>query len=378
VTVVFLGDDYVAGALALAHSLRMAGTRAELVVLVSADVSESARAHLRLLFDAVHEVPLLRGRAIHKEWKRFTQGLQNGQKMYDWIDYSFTKMHVLSLTQYDKVALLDADMLCQSPPDELWKVHAPAGVCSLLPDDSPTGQELHHGQRLTMAQVGRSVERSYGIRGCLALLKPNRAHFELLQRVLEKYGGYGERRYFIGADEKLLTDLYLDQWSHIHLRFGVASWKSSPRELGSKPAVFLHFVTEKPWRPAPINVKGGSGKQPWPDLFIFHKAVRSLLDQFPQLTPYFQLHLDFMQPFIDTRVQPLVAAVHSNGAVAAAAASTSSSRRHSHSRSRSSSRARDLRHPSPTGLERDGRRRRSRSADRRASSAATLSAAAEQ
>jgi hypothetical protein len=313
-----LGDDYVAGALALAHSLRQCGSRASLVVLVSSDVSEAARADLAHLFDEVVPVALLQGRAVHKEWKRFTSGSQNGQKMYQWLDKSFTKLQVLGLTQYAKVCLLDADMLCVSDPDALFALRAPAAICSLFKEKDPASHAEWHGKRLSEGQVSQSIERGWGMRGCCNLLAPNAAHLALLQQVLSVHGGYGERRLFIGADEKMLSDLYRDQWSHVHQRFGLTSWKSGPEFVGDLPPVFLHYVTEKPWRPAPIDVANGSGTSAWPDYLVWYRTARGIVAKQPSLRPYFDKHIRFMQPHVPPEERDTEARKESIGGAAAA------------------------------------------------------------
>jgi hypothetical protein len=59
VTLVMKGDSYTPGALVVGHSLRRSQTRAELVVMVTEDVSAIARAHLALVFDHVIDVRTL-------------------------------------------------------------------------------------------------------------------------------------------------------------------------------------------------------------------------------------------------------------------------------------------------------------------------------
>lgn len=239
VTLVMLGDSYVPGALVLAHSLRTQGARAKLVVLVSADVSAAARSSLGLLFDLIVEVPLISGKAVHQEWKRYTSGATSNQrKLYGWIDHSFTKFHVLALTQFERVCLLDADQLCVgSNPDSLWASNVPAGVCSTIAD--ARSNEQYAGRLLTPSQVEHSLS-SYGMKGCIYLLRPNLAHFDLIKSVLAQHGGYGLNRYYIGADEKLMTDLYSDCWTHLHWRWGSNSWKSDTKTLGQE-AMMLHY-----------------------------------------------------------------------------------------------------------------------------------------
>lgn len=279
-TLVMLGDAYAPGALVLAHSLRAAGTRASLVCLVTADVSPSARLDLALEFDEVIEVPLLSGQAIHREWKRYMKpAAGQGKPMYQWIGHSFTKFGVLSLVQFDLVCLLDADMLCVAPPDEIFELRAPAGLCSTI--EGIAHNNSMHGRRLSTSEVATACARSYGMRGCLYLLRPNPDHLALVRDVLRDHGGYGERRFHVGADEKMMSDLYLDEWSHAHWRFGCNSWKSGEAIIG-RPPVFLHFVTEKPWQP----------KEVWPDTRQWGEYAQAVMNSHPQVRPRFQDHLD--------------------------------------------------------------------------------------
>lgn len=282
-----LGDSYVPGALVLGHSIRSSGSRCSLVVMVSEDVSESARSDLALVFDEIINVPIIEGRAIHQEWKRYTKpnngngnGNANGsaQPMYQWIDKSFTKFNVLGLTKYARVCLLDADMVCVGQPDEIFSLRAPAGICSTIVGGD--ANNVMHGQRLSQAEVEASW-RSYGMRGCLYMVEPNTAHLDLVRSTLREFGGYGERRFYIGADEKLMTDLYLDEWSHAHWSFGCNSWKCDRALIGRDPT-FLHYVTDKPWRP----------KEVWPDTYKWSAYARDIIQRHPHIEHRFTQHFD--------------------------------------------------------------------------------------
>jgi hypothetical protein len=56
VTLVMLGDLYIAGAIVLAHSIRRCGSTVDLVVLVTPDVSDEGKGILRTYFTHVIEV----------------------------------------------------------------------------------------------------------------------------------------------------------------------------------------------------------------------------------------------------------------------------------------------------------------------------------
>jgi hypothetical protein len=84
-------------------------------------------------------------------------------------------------------------------------------------------------RRCTFDGVECARDTSYGMRGCIYMMQPSRAHFDLLVTTLRKQGEYGDARLHIGPDEKLLTDLYLDEWTHVHTRYGCNSWRSCCR-----------------------------------------------------------------------------------------------------------------------------------------------------
>ncbi|EDO41547.1 predicted protein, partial [Nematostella vectensis] len=115
VTLVMLGDGYAAGALAVAHSLRMVQTKHDLVCMVTPDVTNPTRRHLRVVYDDVIEVPYIR-----QKCRLFLSPDQS--RMYnDWIEFSFTKWNCLNLVQYERVMFIDADMVVKVNSDDLFE-----------------------------------------------------------------------------------------------------------------------------------------------------------------------------------------------------------------------------------------------------------------
>ena len=124
VTLIMLGDKYVSAALVLAYSLRKLNTKADLVVLVTNDVSEEAKNAMRIFFDHLVEVSYIHVR----NWRTQKQPHRK------YLDYVFTKFHLFNLTQYKKVLLIDADAIVLKYPDHLFTLDAPAG-CYLKDKD---------------------------------------------------------------------------------------------------------------------------------------------------------------------------------------------------------------------------------------------------
>ncbi|KAK9805582.1 hypothetical protein WJX72_006216 [[Myrmecia] bisecta] len=226
VTLVMLGDKYVPGALALGWSLRrFRSNQTDLVVLITQDVSQQARGALAEVFDFVQLVDFIQARTLRNQGRRF-------QHMYQWEDMSFTKFQALSLTQYEKVLLLDADMVAVASPEELFSIRAPAGMCSAV--KGPAEQLQWHSRILPAEMVARSVARGYGIKGCLYLVEPSAHDLQALKDTLAATPAYGNSREYCGPDERLISEYYafgrdakhavpssspLDApqgWTHIH------------------------------------------------------------------------------------------------------------------------------------------------------------------
>ena len=104
VTCLIRNDTYTPGALVLAHSLREQRARADLVCLVTADISLPARGYLGLLYDRVIEVPPV--------------SLAHPDQHRQYIGQVLTRVNALRLgpdgdlgCAYRKVVAHDADLL---------------------------------------------------------------------------------------------------------------------------------------------------------------------------------------------------------------------------------------------------------------------------
>ena len=117
-----MGDDgYLPGALVLAYALKMQ-TKHDCVCLITKDVSYRAQHALSLVYDKVILIRELRiksdvstGRSDRSILMTRFEALQLGQ------DGNLGQL-------YDKIILLDADVLPLSGYDELFSLPAPAGI----------------------------------------------------------------------------------------------------------------------------------------------------------------------------------------------------------------------------------------------------------
>ena len=118
VTFVMLGDKYISAAIVLAESVRKIGSMADLVVLVTNDVSLEGKEILKRFFDHV----------INVEYINFENWETKIQEYPSYLDLVFTKFRIFNLIQYKKILLIDADTIILNHPDHLFTLHAPAGV----------------------------------------------------------------------------------------------------------------------------------------------------------------------------------------------------------------------------------------------------------
>ena len=125
VTLVMLGDTYIAGAIVLAESVRKIGSLADLVVLVTNDVSIEGKEILKKFYDHVIDVDYINV----ENWRTKVQIHR------PYLDLVFTKFHIFNLTQYKKVLLIDADAIILKHPDHLFTLKTPAGVYLPNKDD---------------------------------------------------------------------------------------------------------------------------------------------------------------------------------------------------------------------------------------------------
>ncbi len=95
-TLVMKVDEYVIGALVLARSLRLTGTKHIIACMVTNDVSDKAMINLQLEFDRVHVVDYYHA-------KRVKLRTDKAEGMYSsWMDISLTWYQCLNLVRYEK------------------------------------------------------------------------------------------------------------------------------------------------------------------------------------------------------------------------------------------------------------------------------------
>eukprot|EP00768_Dysnectes_brevis_P005206 gnl/Dysnectes_brevis/3744_a4805_709.p1 GENE.gnl/Dysnectes_brevis/3744_a4805_709~~gnl/Dysnectes_brevis/3744_a4805_709.p1 ORF type:complete len:416 (-),score=63.88 gnl/Dysnectes_brevis/3744_a4805_709:55-1302(-) len=324
ITLVMKTNEYVSGASVLAHSIKLQGTSADILCMVTKEYADAHKTTGMLIlekeFTHVVIVPEISHKTSHR-WKRFAKLYSN------WLPLCFTKIQMLSFDRYEKMLFLDADMLCHRPIDQLFTLPCPAGT---LTDTSKHGWP--HSMPVPFRELSQSVQRAYGMSGACWLLQPDpetlRGMIGELRKVPEGEA-YGRPNCNAGPDEQLVSTYFdmppkpragLDErlrrdmtvWTNIGREFNCVAWLKHKFESGRFPpmeeprasvfyrrqaslppvspapagvtydlpgrAVYIsHFVTEKPWHPFYNSGKDEmarvGGIKLWPDYVEWYEVL---------------------------------------------------------------------------------------------------------
>jgi glycogenin glucosyltransferase len=277
-----IGVSYLPGALAVAWSLRRLRTRHALVCMATPDVPAGARAQLGLVYDRVVEVPYV----AHKA--RPLPSLRQAEYYAGWLDRGFTKWNCLELAEYDRVLLVDADVVFLVNSDDLFDLRPPA-ACFSLPWAAPWQREgglanpylaalpaqadppdLPHGCEVPAAAVMAALHaRTFVGGGFLVLLEPRRGKLAELVALIGAGPVYGAGyRTTSAADETAIAELYAragTPWTHIHQRYAAIPWK---KDWVARDIRAYHYLGRKPWESSPLE---------WPDLADWWRVADGLV-----------------------------------------------------------------------------------------------------
>jgi glycogenin len=219
------GDAYAPGVEALGRSLRATGTREPMVLMVTADVPRQAKERLAAQGWMLHDI----------------EPVQNPtpatQQLFPRFDKVFTKLRAWELEAFDKVVLLDADMVVLQNLDDLFeRPELAAAPDFLLPDRFNSGSMVLEPSRDKLARMLRKLADSPtydgGDQGFL------NSFFG------DWYTGPGDRR--LPTWYNLPNFIYQFMHGHPSLRHEV-----------EREAKIIHYLVQKPWQSA-STVTGGS------------------------------------------------------------------------------------------------------------------------
>ena len=196
---------FVLGALVLGAGLRASGTKHDLVLLHTDDIPQSA-------------VELL-----SKVWRvRLVDFVYADQKLFNTVgsrfEGVFTKMHVLALTEYAKIVVLDLDIAVLACPDELFKLPAPAALHRRVRGNDHgaalNGRTFFVGDNLDSESNCFEWGQSGGINAGVMLLEPNMALYERTMKdlVMPLHPSHISGS---GPEQDYLSRILAPWWTHI-------------------------------------------------------------------------------------------------------------------------------------------------------------------
>ncbi|MEQ4453485.1 glycosyltransferase family 8 protein [Kosakonia sp. YIM B13605] len=250
--------DYLPGVETLHRSLRASGSPWPLVVMVTDTIDDSTRQHLGAQGCKVREVPVIGpDPALESRYA-------NARFADVW-----SKLAVWTLTEYQRVAFLDADMLVLQNMDHLFELPLAAGTiaachaCRCNPnhiESYPVSwrPENCYYSWCTDAQMHATPPASLDnyLNGGFLLLTPDNA---LYQQMMAKLAEKADISGYVFAEQDFLNEVFRDRWLPLH--YGYNALKTLPLQ---HPQMWdlaqvknLHFIIDKPWETRPESGDNG-------------------------------------------------------------------------------------------------------------------------
>ncbi|KAJ2256875.1 glycogenin glucosyltransferase [Coemansia sp. RSA 455] len=236
-------DSYVHGALVLAASLRATGTRHEIICLVAdGQLSRPALERLAPAFDRIVSVPILDTNDANNLALLGRPDLGS----------TVTKIGIWALTEYERVAFLDADTLVLDQIDSLLcldsSVELLPGDVAVGRDYRPNGGMANEGLLAAAPDLGWPDCFNSGV----FVAKPSTTTHTRLLALLASQGS------FDGGDQGLLN-AYFDDWSRAdHTRRLPFAYNTTSTSFYTYAPAFAHFAdsikvvhfigAQKPWK----------------------------------------------------------------------------------------------------------------------------------
>lgn len=297
VTFLMRNDNYLPGALMYAYGLRKKGSKADLVCMVSGNITESTKRALWEIYDHVVEMDEI--------YIRHSRGHERQD-----IPYVFTRFNTLRLGTdgdlgfgYEKIVVGDADLLPLRFYDHLLTLETPAGIINerkenfmdfsgdleyIVPDsvwDKGTwrwhdvyGKICPHGDKIPRDITDRVMEdhENLGINSSLFVLSPSMEEFE---RILDDIQDPRTRKLvesdFNWPEMQYATMAWSGKWTSIDVRFSGLNGYPDPSVLCG-----IHYAGIKPWNVK--DMKSMKRVMRFPDYVLWYSMYSDMMDEYKQ------------------------------------------------------------------------------------------------
>jgi glycogenin glucosyltransferase len=301
VTFVMRNDHYVPGALVFAYALKRQGVSADIICLITPEITSKAKKALQTIFDDVITIDPI------YVYHPMRHGRQDRP-------YLFTRFQALRLGKdgdlkkgYQKIVVADADILPISNYQTLLEISAPAGIINESKSHCISAEggkykhyfnqkktsEWHwhyiyrnypHGHPIPRAYTDRIEQNpnNLGINACLYLLEPNMKDYKNLLKDLKNQECLSKIVSYPWPEMQYFTLKYSGMWHNIDLRY--ASFNGYPK-LDILNGT--HFAGLKPWDIKCPSVKSFAK---FDDYQLFFRTYKEMFETYPKLQDHKKLH----------------------------------------------------------------------------------------
>ncbi|HEX8498444.1 MAG TPA: glycosyltransferase family 8 protein [Actinomycetales bacterium] len=239
--------DYLVGVQVLHASLRRSGTTHPLVVLVTPGVDDESRRLLLADGCLVREVPSLRPPS-HLEAR-----YANARFAEVW-----SKLSAWSLVEFERLVVLDADMLVVAGMDELFSIELPPGglaachACRCNPNGiasypaawTPAGCFYTYCRGIDHTEQPDVVDSYFN--GGFLVMEPDRAVYDALLAGLSRLSDLTSYQF---AEQDYLNEFFHGRWRPLPYVYNAL--KTLPHQHSEmwdvREVKNIHYIIDKPW-----------------------------------------------------------------------------------------------------------------------------------
>ncbi|KIS45727.1 glycosyltransferase family 8 protein [Kosakonia radicincitans] len=243
---------YLRGVETLQRSLRASGSPWPLVVMVTPVIDDKLRQHLHTQGCRVQEVPVIGPDPA------LAQRYANERFAEVW-----SKLAVWRLTEYQRVAFLDADMLVINNMDEVLSLPLAADTiaachaCRCNPQRIASYPESWQPENCYYSWCDDPGMHGHPpasldnyLNGGFLVLTPNEAMYQqMMQRLAEK----ADISAYVFAEQDFLNEVFRDRWQPLHYGYNALKTLAlqHPQMWDLARVKNIHYILDKPWEKTP-------------------------------------------------------------------------------------------------------------------------------
>ncbi|XWV26918.1 glycosyltransferase [Tupanvirus soda lake] len=228
VTVLYGNNIYLTGAIVLGFTLMKSKTNFDRVILVTPDVSDEYKTFLKKVYTHIININYVDASSeiFSEENTRFRD--------------VFTKLVCLELVQYDKIILLDLDMIISKNIDHLFKLRPPAACLKRF--------YIPYGKVIPANMICDNNKLVGSINAGLMLLKPDLTEWNHIKKDISSNTQINKFKY---PEQDYLSLRYCGKWTSItfnyNFQFGLTNRVKKYRYKIDDIYVIHYSSSYKPW-----------------------------------------------------------------------------------------------------------------------------------